>query len=74
MASFMTLDYLKAEAAKGKRSDFDDYLRSAPIAPDAPGAVTHTHLLFFQELFAPVSIALQADLTQKTRQSAYACA
>lgn len=26
MASVMTLDFLKAEATKGKRSDFDHYL------------------------------------------------
>lgn len=37
MASFMTLDYLKAEAAKGQRSDFDQYLRSVPDVPAAPG-------------------------------------
>ena len=37
MASFVTLDYLKAEAAKGKRSDFDNYLRSVPDAPAASG-------------------------------------
>ena len=37
MASFMTLDYLKAEAAKGQRSDFDHYLRNVPDVPAAPG-------------------------------------
>ena len=37
MASFMTLDYLKAEAAKSQRSDFDHYLRSVPDVPAAPG-------------------------------------
>lgn len=39
MASFMTLDYLKAEAAKGQRSDFDRYLRSVPESPAAQGDV-----------------------------------
>jgi predicted transcriptional regulator len=39
MASFMTLDYLKAEAAKGQRSDFDHYLRSVPDVPAAQGDV-----------------------------------
>ena len=33
MASVMTLDYLKAEAAKGKRKDFERYLRMAPNIP-----------------------------------------
>jgi predicted transcriptional regulator len=37
MASFMTLDYLKAEAAKGERGDFERYLQSVPDAPPAPG-------------------------------------
>lgn len=46
MASVMTLDYLKAEAAKGKRKDFERYLRMVPDAPAAPGdervgSVTH---------------------------------
>ena len=33
MASVLTLDYLKAEAAKGKRSDFDHYLSMVPDVP-----------------------------------------
>jgi len=33
MASVMTLDFLKAEAAKGKRSDFDHYLSMVPDVP-----------------------------------------
>ncbi len=33
MASVMTLDYLKAEAAKGQRSDFDHFLGLVPSAP-----------------------------------------
>lgn len=37
MASVITLDYLKAEAAKGKRSDFEHYLRMVPDAPVQPG-------------------------------------
>lgn len=30
MASFLTLDFLKSEAAKGGRSDFADYLSKVP--------------------------------------------
>ena len=37
MASVMTLDYLKSEATKGKRSDFEHYLSMAPDAPAATG-------------------------------------
>jgi predicted DNA-binding ribbon-helix-helix protein len=37
MASVLTLDFLKAEAAKGKRSDCDHYLS---MVPDAPAQVT----------------------------------
>ncbi|WP_394789630.1 toxin-antitoxin system HicB family antitoxin [Rhodoferax sp.] len=37
MASVMTLDYLKGEAAKGKRSDFDRYMRLIPDAPALAG-------------------------------------
>jgi hypothetical protein len=33
MASVLTLDYLKAEAAKGKRGDFDHYLSMVPDVP-----------------------------------------
>ena len=33
MASVMTLDYLKAEAAKGKRSDFEKFLKMVPDSP-----------------------------------------
>ena len=33
MASVMTLDYLRAEAGKGKRSDFERYLRRVPDTP-----------------------------------------
>ena len=45
MASFMTLDDLKAEAEKvgakrGQRSDFDHYLRSVPDVPAASGDTT----------------------------------
>ena len=36
MASVMTLDYLKAEAARGKRNDFERYRSMVPdvVAPD----------------------------------------
>ena len=37
MASVLTLDYLKAEAAKGKRSDFKKFLKMAPDAPVVKG-------------------------------------
>jgi predicted DNA-binding ribbon-helix-helix protein len=37
MASVMTLDYLKAEAAKGKRKDFEKYLSMVPDAPALEG-------------------------------------
>ena len=33
MASVMTLDYLRTEAGKGKRSDFEHYLSRVPVAP-----------------------------------------
>lgn len=33
MASFLTLDYLKAEAAKGNRSDFENFLNLVPNGP-----------------------------------------
>ena len=33
MASVLTLDYLKAEASRGKRTDFARYLGSVPDAP-----------------------------------------
>ena len=37
MASVMTLDFLKAEATKGKRSDFDHYLSMVPDIPAQQG-------------------------------------
>lgn len=37
MASVLTLDYLKAEAAKGKRSDFKKFLKMVPDAPAQKG-------------------------------------
>lgn len=37
MASVMTLDYLKAEAAKGKRSDFKHYLGRVADVAAQPG-------------------------------------
>lgn len=33
MASVLTLDYLKSEAQKGKRSDFEHYLSMVPDVP-----------------------------------------
>jgi predicted transcriptional regulator len=37
MASLLTLDYLRREAAQGNRSDFERYLRSVPDTPPAEG-------------------------------------
>ena len=37
MASVMTLDFLKSEAKKGKRSDFDRYFAAVPDAPAQAG-------------------------------------
>ena len=37
MASVMTLDYLKAEAAKGRRKDFTAFLAKVPNAPAMVG-------------------------------------
>jgi len=37
MASVLTLDFLKAEAAKGKRSDFDHYLSMVADVPAQVG-------------------------------------
>ena len=43
MASVMTLDYLKLEAAKGIRSDFDRYMNLVPNAPIAEGDELPNH-------------------------------
>lgn len=37
MASVLTLDFLKSEAAKGKRSDFEHYMGRVPDAPAQDG-------------------------------------
>lgn len=37
MAAFLTVDYLKQEAALGKRSAFEGYLAAVPDAPPTPG-------------------------------------
>ena len=37
MASVLTLDYLRAEAAQGRRADFDQYLAAVPDAPPMKG-------------------------------------
>lgn len=37
MASVLTLDYLRAEAALGQRSGFDRYMGLVPDAPAAEG-------------------------------------
>jgi hypothetical protein len=43
MASVMTLDYLKLEAAKGSRSDFDRFMNLVPNAPIAEGDELPNH-------------------------------
>lgn len=35
MASMLTLDHLRREAAQGKRSDFDNFLAAVPDVPDS---------------------------------------
>jgi predicted DNA-binding ribbon-helix-helix protein len=37
MASVLTLDFLKSEAVKGKRSDFEHYLSMVPDTPAQTG-------------------------------------
>jgi hypothetical protein len=37
LAVMLTMDYLKQEAAVGRREDFDKYLASVPAAPPVPG-------------------------------------
>lgn len=34
LASMLTLDYLRQEAAQGRREDFDRYLNAVPNNPD----------------------------------------
>jgi len=43
MASVMTLDYLKLEAAKGNRNDFDRFMNLVPNAPVLPGDEQPNH-------------------------------
>ncbi len=43
MASVMTLDYLKAEAAKGNRQDFDPFLAMVPDVPPVAGDDRPSH-------------------------------
>ena len=43
MASVMTLDYLKQEAAKGNRSDFDRFLNLVPNHPPVAGDEMPNH-------------------------------
>jgi predicted DNA-binding ribbon-helix-helix protein len=37
MASVFTVDFLRAEAAKGKRKDFEDFLKMVPESQAQPG-------------------------------------
>lgn len=34
LASLLTLDYLRQEAAQGRRADFERYMQAVPDAPD----------------------------------------
>ena len=34
LAAVLTLDYLRSEAAHGKRSDFEGFMRAVPDVPD----------------------------------------
>ncbi|MGA1296637.1 MAG: toxin-antitoxin system HicB family antitoxin [Burkholderiaceae bacterium] len=34
LASMLTLDYLRQEAAQGRRADFERYLDAVPVVPD----------------------------------------
>lgn len=43
MASVVTLDYLKLEAAKGSRSDFDRFMNLVPNAPIVQGDELPNH-------------------------------
>jgi predicted transcriptional regulator len=38
LASILTVDYLREEAAKGRRDDFDRFLRAVPDVPDEADA------------------------------------
>ncbi len=37
LAAWMTMDYLKREAALGRREDFDSFLSAVPANPPLPG-------------------------------------
>lgn len=43
MASVMTVDYLKQEAAKGNRSDFELFLKLVPDTPAQAGEEMPNH-------------------------------
>lgn len=38
LASLLTVDYLRQEAALGRREDFDRFMRAVPDVPDAQDA------------------------------------
>jgi len=39
LASMLTLDYLRQEAANGRRQDFERYLSAVPDVPDEVGKI-----------------------------------
>ena len=41
LAAMMTMDYLRREAASGRREDFDRYLASVPSAPPPTSTKSH---------------------------------
>lgn len=43
LASVLTVDYLRQEAAQGRREDFERFLRAVPDVPDASGTSSPTN-------------------------------
>ncbi len=43
LASVLTVDYLRKEAAQGRREDFERFLRAVPDVPDASGTSSPTN-------------------------------
>jgi len=43
LASVLTVDYLRQEAAQGRREDFERFLRAVPDVPDASDTSSPTN-------------------------------
>lgn len=43
LASVLTVDYLRQEAAQGRREDFERFLRAVPDVPDASDTSSSTN-------------------------------